>query len=101
MTEVAPGLALPPAMRDWIARQLWPGNVRELRNVLTRFALTGAEPSGACGTADTSQPDEQPVGLRKAAVERIRKVHARLQGNVSLTARQLGVSRNTVYRALR
>ena len=53
------------------------------------------------GTPDTSQPDEQSIGLRKAAIERIRNVHARLQGNVSLTARQLGVSRNTVYRALR
>ncbi len=96
VAQVAPGLGLSAATRDWIARQPWPGNVRELRSVITRLALTGHEPAESGPAAD--QP---PAGLHQATVRRIRDVVAAADGNVSAAARNLGVSRNTVYRALR
>ena len=47
MAQVAPGLELSAAMRDWIARQPWPGNVRELRNVVERAVYRWEDPERA------------------------------------------------------
>ncbi len=41
-----------------------------------------------------------PPGLRAQQVAQVRAMHRELNGNVAETARRLGVSRNTIYRAL-
>jgi two-component system nitrogen regulation response regulator GlnG len=85
-----------------LARHAWPGNIRELRNLLTRLTLIDhpdridyAAIVGAVGPASSGA-----VNLRAQTVARIAAVHRELGGNLSATARRLGVSRNTVYRAL-
>jgi transcriptional regulator with PAS, ATPase and Fis domain len=86
-----------------LALHSWPGNIRELRNLLTRLTLidhpdridlTAVE--AALGASACSA-----VNLRSQTVARIAAVHRELGGNLSAAARRLGVSRNTVYRALR
>ncbi|MDQ2669544.1 MAG: sigma-54-dependent Fis family transcriptional regulator, partial [Gemmatimonadota bacterium] len=82
----------------------WPGNVRELDHVLERAVLMAT--GDAVGAAD--------LGLRRAAAPAslddmtleeveavlIRKALERHGGNVSLAARDLGLSRSALYRRL-
>jgi len=85
----------------------WPGNFRELDTVLERLCLLSD--GGTVGPADLGLPaDAWPATAELAAarllplveVERLYALHvlARCGGNVSRTARALGVSRRTVIR---
>jgi transcriptional regulator of acetoin/glycerol metabolism len=103
---VAPGTALEDAALARLAAHHWPGNIRELRNLLTRLTLTsgagriGTEAIDAClGTAGAGAV-MAGAKLKDQTTERIVTVHRDLGGNLSAAARRLGVSRNTVYRAL-
>jgi len=93
-----------------LARHDWPGNFRELRTVLTR-ALLARQARGADGplTAADLAPLLPAVAvaelpgsaLQLGADALVRQAYERCGGNVSRTARQLGISRTTVYRHLR
>ena len=81
----------------------WPGNIRELRNMLARLTLGVANGSidEACAAAALDQVPSTALGsLHDTQRARILTVHAETAGNISETARRLGVSRNTIYRAL-
>ncbi len=81
----------------------WPGNVRELENRVKRAAIMA---DGKCVTAadldlpQNGEPDG-PINLKavREAADRsaIRHALARAQGNISGTARLLGISRPTLY----
>ncbi|WP_223973577.1 sigma-54-dependent Fis family transcriptional regulator [Bradyrhizobium sp. RD5-C2] len=85
-----------------LAGRPWPGNIRELRNVLARFTLAAANGfTNDGGAAAVAQRHGNEVGsLHDIHRARILEVYAETSGNVSETARRLGVSRNTIYRAL-
>ncbi len=105
LARTAPDVVLSAELRAWIARQPWPGNMRELRSFLQRLALAEpsdpfAPPEPAPSTSPGVLNQAEPC-LRDAIQARIREVHRAMDGNVSRTARALGVSRNTIYRALR
>jgi DNA-binding NtrC family response regulator len=99
-----PALGLAPDALAALAAYRWPGNVRELDHVLERAVLMAQ--------ADVIRADE--LGLRPGESQRrlddltleeveavlIRKALARHGGNVSLAARDLGVSRSALYRRL-
>nr|WP_221239370.1 PEP-CTERM-box response regulator transcription factor [Sphingomonas xinjiangensis] len=80
----------------------WPGNVRELENRLKRAVIMADGKLITAGDLDLAAPDDSlPVNL-KAARERadrkaIRHALARAEGNISGTARLLGISRPTLY----
>jgi transcriptional regulator of acetoin/glycerol metabolism len=95
----------------------WPGNLRQLTNVL-RTACVLAGEVGRIGREQLpedfledldSGPDRKAPGAARASATGLRAMRAdavaaalqRNAGNVSATARALGVSRNTVYRAMR
>jgi sigma-54 dependent transcriptional regulator, acetoin dehydrogenase operon transcriptional activator AcoR len=81
----------------------WPGNIRELRNVLARLTLGVANGliDEACVEAAEYQPATVAAGsLHDIQRARILTVYTETAGNISETARRLGVSRNTIYRAL-
>jgi sigma-54 dependent transcriptional regulator, acetoin dehydrogenase operon transcriptional activator AcoR len=86
-----------------LAARPWPGNIRELRNMLARFTLATADGfidnAGMDAMIDQA-PLATPGSLHDIQRARILVVHAETAGNISETARRLGVSRNTIYRAL-
>ena len=95
----------------------WPGNVRELENVVQRAA--------ALAEGDLIEVEDLPASLRQARMpqiapplaelvalpeglrlEELEKLYieqtlARNQGNVSRSARQLGISRSTMWRKMK
>jgi transcriptional regulator of acetoin/glycerol metabolism len=86
-----------------LAARSWPGNIRELRNMLARFTLAATDGfiDEAAVEAAIGRPPQQPSGsLQDLQRSRILAVYAETAGNISKTARRLGISRNTVYRAL-
>lgn len=105
LADMAPQASLSAAAAAILGRRPWPGNGRELRSALVRLTL--ADPSRVIGADAVRAPDDAvtdlaaPHSLRALLTERVRRVHGELDGNVTEAARQLGVSRNTVYRALR
>lgn len=107
---------------DLFARHPWPGNIRELQNVLrTAIALMGEdqlitvdclpddfldEMGVAGGATVVSQstawrPELAGEKLDDIELNAIRIAIEQNSGNISAAARQLGTSRNTLYRKLR
>ena len=86
----------------------WPGNFRELRAVLTRALLAASDrhiglAQVAVWVPPVLQSGSRPAGsvLRDKVAEEVVREFRRSGGNVSHTARNLAVSRNTVYHHLR
>ena len=110
LASVAPGWRISPDAVAELARRAWPGNIRELRAVLARLTLQGAfgviercmvdRPAIDKPGHATVEPLYAAATLRDSVQEQIRRTLVETDGNVSETARRLGVSRNTVYRAL-
>ncbi len=102
LAEVAPHATISDDAVAVLRRRAWPGNARELRSLLTRLTL--ADNARAIAAPDVSVCAEPAAAastsLRNLQEQRVRELHRELDGNVAETARQLGVSRNTVYRAL-
>lgn len=86
----------------------WPGNVRELENRVKRAVIMA---DGKLVNADDldlgggEEEDEMALNLKQAreAADRrmIRQAMARSQGNISMTAKLLGISRPTLYDLLK
>ena len=103
LDTIDPNCEITPATIAHLAARPWPGNIRELRNMLARFTLAVADGSieGAGLEAVIDQPPQtEPGSLHEIQRARILMVYAETAGNISETARRLGVSRNTIYRAL-
>jgi DNA-binding NtrC family response regulator len=85
----------------------WPGNVRELRNVLERGAVVATGPViqlGDLGLPSKAEATPRPGTL--ASLEEVEKRHvaavlAHTGGNVSQSARILGIDRVTLYNKMR
>jgi sigma-54 dependent transcriptional regulator, acetoin dehydrogenase operon transcriptional activator AcoR len=85
-----------------LATRPWLGNIRELRNMLARFTLTAESliDEARVESMISQAPPTTSGSLHETQRSHILAVHAETAGNVSETARRLGISRNTVYRAL-
>ncbi|MCB2051329.1 MAG: sigma 54-interacting transcriptional regulator, partial [Novosphingobium sp.] len=86
----------------------WPGNVRELENRVKRAVIMADDKLVHAADLDlTGEDDEdaQPLNLKAAreATDRkvIRHALARSEGNISNTAKLLGISRPTLYDLLK
>jgi len=100
---IDPSCEITPATIARLAARAWPGNIRELRNMLARFTLGNADgfidEAGAEAMIDHF-PITTPGSLHDIQRAQILAVYAETAGNISKTARRLGVSRNTIYRSL-
>ena len=115
-----PDVELGPEVLDLFAQYLWPGNVRQLRNEIRRGVVMSAP--GAAVTPDMLSPElarlDQPTAAGagqashtgfaslSAAVDQlerdlIRGALDRAAGNISESARQLGLTRRGLYLKLR
>ena len=114
-------LQVSPSVMSDLERYAWPGNVRELANLLEGVASllpanesmirqTPASVQRALATPSDKPPDAAPIPTAKAPIElepleltERRAIEHALQvcgGNLALTARALGVARNTLYNKL-
>ena len=92
----------------------WPGNIRELRNVMERVVVLATEPvidvmnlpediqTEHFSPRTTKQSNGNAAGISLSHLEKnaIESALRQLQGNKSLVAKQLGISRRTLYRKL-
>jgi PAS domain S-box-containing protein len=96
----------------------WPGNVRELRNFMERIVILSEKPFITKTDMLTYFPnagwkEEKPVRPEEAGLallpeekenlekKQIEEMLVRTNGNKSLTAKKLGISRMTLYNKLR
>ena len=107
-----PRLAIAPDAKSRLLAHPWPGNVRELRNLMERIAfLCPGERIEASDLAFILSPDRDTVtgatdlGLADATnrfqQDYIRRMIKRAQGNMTETARMLGMHRSNLYRKMR
>jgi sigma-54 dependent transcriptional regulator, acetoin dehydrogenase operon transcriptional activator AcoR len=113
--KIDPSVDLTESAIDRLAELNWDGNIRELRNVLSRLTL--AERGNLIDEALVDSvvghsSDERLFGTAsgnnklKPGLHEIQRAHVLTAytesgHNISKAARRLGVSRNTIYRALR
>ncbi|MDH4131815.1 MAG: sigma 54-interacting transcriptional regulator [Gemmatimonadota bacterium] len=95
----APAFGEPAAAR--LAAHNWPGNLRELRGVCQWAAMMvdADRPAEMADLPPSLGGPEPPTQRRRGTRDyAIRVALERTQGNVSQAARELGISRTTVYR---
>jgi Nif-specific regulatory protein len=98
----------PQALRK-LQAYTWPGNVRQLRAVLESAAVMGetdlieAEALPIGGDVSTVENEDIPPSLDVEALETwaIRRALRQTNGNVSQSARLLGISRDTLHTKLK
>jgi DNA-binding NtrC family response regulator len=108
-----------PAAERLLQQAPWPGNVRELRNVIERacilsdsrvvterelgsamsIAMSNAEPGRANDGLDTDASAD-PALMSTAQRDQITRVLRQVSGNKAAAAKQLGISRRSLYRWL-
>ena len=92
---------LSPEAERALLRHSWPGNVRELQNVIRRACLLATTP--AIGPEPLGLPAaEQTESAAEPAVDRaaIEQAMQRAAGVVAHAARDLGLSRQALYRRM-
>lgn len=111
MQDLAPDTPITDAAIAVLSRRPWPGNMRELKTTLQRalvrrrmeyvdedcfneIELTIESDRDSCDTC-------RPHPLSRTKCREIRSVFRATDGNTSQTARQLGLSRTTVYKHVR
>ncbi|MFU8849118.1 MAG: sigma-54 dependent transcriptional regulator [Opitutales bacterium] len=105
-----PTKQLSPALIRHLQGLPWPGNVRELRNTIERMVLLSPErrlepahlpehleACDARSAANCSAPLPPQLTLADLEAEWIRRTLARLGGNRTETALQLGISRRALH----
>jgi DNA-binding NtrC family response regulator len=116
-----PDVELSSAVLDLFAQHMWPGNVRQLRNEIRRavaMSVPGAavtpdllspelarldteSPSPGGGAARTTATTTLAAAVDQLERDLIRTALDRSDGNISGTARQLGLTRRGLYLKLR
>ncbi len=109
MQKLASGTAITDAAIASLSRRAWPGNIRELRSVLQRTLVrrrmefidedSFEEPAGETVTDVCDACRGHPLANRQC--REIRAVYRACACNISKAARQLGLSRTTVYKHVR
>jgi DNA-binding NtrC family response regulator len=112
-----PGLSVEAAAVRRLEREPWPGNIRQLQNFVERLVIFADTPvisltdverelARSATMAPASPGESATVGgtldarRRRAESDALREALARAQGNRTMAARILGVSRRTLYNML-
>ncbi|MGH8137335.1 MAG: sigma-54-dependent transcriptional regulator [Steroidobacteraceae bacterium] len=95
-----PGFELAPEAQEALVRYPWPGNVRELQNTIRRACLLS--PTRVIGADCLNLPLATQPALEEPALDRgtIEQALGRAQGVVAQAARDLGMSRQALYRRM-
>ncbi|MGB2534319.1 MAG: sigma-54-dependent Fis family transcriptional regulator [Candidatus Puniceispirillum sp.] len=110
MADISPQHTLSKVAINQLKAISWPGNIKQLRRALQLVVARSDETVirediqivlaslGGASTAPCPKCSSSPVRMETCVM--IKKTWAETGGNVSLVARRLGVSRNTVYKHL-
>lgn len=110
LAEMDPALRLTDQAEGQLLAHPLPGNVRQLKQALEVACVLAEgqgwiEPTHLHLPSVATQPGALPMGgstsLREQTRRQVQQTLAACGGNVSEAARQLGISRTTLYRALR
>jgi len=94
------GFTLAPDAERALTRHDWPGNVRELQNAIKRACLLSRTPAISAAVLNlpaNAQPSPDEPHLDKPTVE---EALERAKGVVARAARDLGLSRQALYRRM-
>jgi len=100
---LAGSCSLTAQAEDALMRYQWPGNVRELRNLLQRASLLAAGnriTAENLGLKTPGRSVSNEVSQEELSREKLEQALKDNGGNVSRAARQLGLSRQALYRRL-
>ncbi len=93
-----PGRSLSPEAERALLRHEWPGNVRELANSVRRACLLASTP--VIGVQDLVLPAAPEGTAREPEREEIEWALQRADGVVARAARELGLTRQSLYRRM-
>lgn len=101
-----PGFVLSRAAKEKLMSMPWPGNIRELEHTIEKAVIIA---DGHTMEADDIECQAQPRQARRDEattiedMERqlIERTMQRLDGNLSMVAAQLGISRQTLYNKIK
>lgn len=100
--------SLSPALVRAMKQYNWPGNVRELQHAVERAVILSNGPTleptdfvfNAHSSATPSNPVRDAIQLEDMEKQMIQQAMQRYHGNISDVARELGLSRQALYRRL-
>jgi DNA-binding NtrC family response regulator len=96
-----PGFTLTQDALEALTRHPWPGNVRELQNTIRRACLLSSDKTIAAAAlvlpVVAAQPASEEPTLDRNTIEQALE---RAQGVVAQAARELGLSRQALYRRM-
>lgn len=105
LTRHAPGASIDDAVLARLRQRPWPGNIRELQSWLRRAAIESDGDGLTLALCDDGNGAAGPTcahcaqnPLSRDKCRRIRETLAATGGNIQATARQLRISRTTVYK---
>ena len=95
-----PGSCWAPRHEAALERYAWPGNVRELQNIIRRACLLSGP--GELTAAALRLPEHAPQASEEPEIDRasIEQALARAHGVIARAARELGLSRQALYRRM-
>ena len=90
---------------ELLERYRWPGNVRELENAIERAMVIGRErevrPEDLPFRGEENGPRPDGHSLEAMEKEHIERVLREMEGNVSRSAKALGIDRATLYNKIK
>jgi DNA-binding NtrC family response regulator len=94
------GFTLAPEATEALMCYTWPGNVRELQNAIRRACLLSTERT--IGVAALNLPPSPPGATEETEIDRpsIEQALERARGVIAHAARDLGLSRQALYRRM-
>ncbi len=108
VTSFGKELVLEPKAIDLLEAYNWPGNIRELKGLLTRLLIScpnrkvlAEDVRSFLSAQDTELTGDQSKNLADHERDVILAAYERHQGNISAVSRDLGISRNKVYKKLK
>ncbi|MDE5761579.1 MAG: sigma-54 dependent transcriptional regulator [Bacteroides sp.] len=99
-----PGLTLHPKTLDKLENHHWPGNIRELQYTMEKAVILAEKdvirPSEVSMHSDNTFSSDKVPHLKEVERKAILTAISQNAGNLTATAEQLGISRQTLYNKL-